>query len=454
MTEGPIFSRLMTFAMPIFLGTIVNQMYNVADSMIVGHFVSKDALAAVSAGAPVMSIIMLFFVGMSSGACVVVAQRSGVGDKTALQKAVGTVAFMTLAGSVCLTAFGLSVCKPLLKMLGTPVGILDDTFRYLVVIFVCTTGNMVYQMGSGVLQGMGDSTWPFLFLLGCSILNVALDLVAVLVLHLGVTGVAAATGISQTVSGIGVVFRLHRGGYGISLSPRRLRPDPGETQRILTIGLPAAIQNVGNTVAALFVQSSVNFFGASFIAANSIVTKVDDLVSIPIMALSTALCTFVAQNMGQLRLERIRKGTNLCILFLTGVGAGLCVLLLALRGQFPKLFSADREVIGYASEGLFIMSFMCLFFGVDRCLVNTMRGAGKAVVPMVTAQFGAFSRIPLAYYLGVKANDFHGIFYALLIAAFLRMAAIAIYFYGGGWNRAVAAFERRRQGQEEHHERF
>lgn len=454
LTEGPIFSRLMTFAMPIFLGTIVNQMYNVADSMIVGHFVSKDALAAVSAGAPVMSIIMLFFVGMSSGACVVVAQRSGAGDKTALQKAVGTVAFMTLAGSVCLTAFGLSVCKPLLKMLGTPVGILDDTFRYLVVIFVCTTGNMVYQMGSGVLQGMGDSTWPFLFLLGCSILNVALDLVAVLVLHLGVTGVAAATGISQTVSGIGVVFRLHRGGYGISLSPRRLRPDPGEMQRILTIGLPAAIQNVGNTVAALFVQSSVNFFGASFIAANSIVTKVDDLVSIPIMALSTALCTFVAQNMGQLRLERIRKGTNLCILFLTGVGAGLCVLLLALRGQFPKLFSADREVIGYASEGLFIMSFMCLFFGVDRCLVNTMRGAGKAVVPMVTAQFGAFSRIPLAYYLGVKANDFHGIFYALLIAAFLRMAAIAIYFYGGGWNRAVAAFERRRQGQEEHHERF
>lgn len=452
LTEGPIFSRLMTFAMPIFLGTIVNQMYNVADSMIVGHFVSKDALAAVSAGAPVMSIIMLFFVGMSSGACVVVAQRSGAGDKTALQKAVGTVAFMTLAGSVCLTLFGLSVCKPLLKMLGTPADILDDTFRYLVVIFVCTTGNMVYQMGGGVLQGMGDSTWPFLFLLGCSILNVALDLAAVLALHLGVTGVAAATGISQMVSGIGVIFRLHRGGYGISLSPRYLRPDPGEMRRILTIGLPAAIQNVGNTVAALFVQSSVNFFGASFIAANSIVTKVDDLVNIPIMALSTALCTFVAQNMGQHRLERIRKGTNLCILFLTGVGAGLCVLLLALRGQFPKLFSADREVIGYASEGLFIMSFMCLFLGVDRCLVNTMRGAGKAVVPMVTAQFGAFSRIPLAYYLGVKANDFHGIFYALLIAAFLRMAAIAVYFYGGGWNRAVAVFERKRLEQEGHHE--
>lgn len=447
LTEGPIFSRLLTFAMPIFLGTVVNQLYNVADSMIVGHFVSKDALAAVSAGAPVMSIIMLFFVGMSSGTSVVVAQRFGAGNRQALQRAVGTIAFLTLAGSICLTVFGLIVCRPLLKMLGTPESILNDTFYYLIVIFVCTTGNMVYQMGSGVLQGMGDSTWPFLFLLGCSILNVALDLTAVLVFHLGVTGVAVATGISQLVSGIGVVFRLNRGGYGISLSLHQLRPDPEETRRILSIGLPAAIQNVGNTIAALFVQSSVNFFGASFIAANSIVTKVDDLVNIPIMALSTALCTFVAQNMGQLRLERIRKGTNTCILFLTGVGAGLCILLLALRGQFPKLFSTDQEVIRYASEGLFIMSFMCLFFGVDRCLVNTMRGAGKAVVPMITAQFGAFSRIPLAYYLGVKANDYHGIFYALLIAAFLRMAAIAVYFYGGGWNRAVAAFEKKHPGQ-------
>ncbi len=447
LTEGPIFPRLLSFAMPIFLGAVVNQLYNVADSMIVGRYVSKDALAAVSAGAPLMSLIMLFFVGMSSGASVVVAQRFGAGNRDALQKAVGTIAVMALVGSAGLTVFGLLVCRPLLVMLGTPESILDDTFRYLVVIFVCTTGNMVYQMGNGVLQGMGDSTWPFLFLLGCSILNVALDLVAVLVFHWGVIGVAVATGISQMASGIGVVVRLDRGGYGISLSPRHLRPDAGEMRRILSIGLPAAIQNVGNTVAALFVQSSVNFFGASFIAANSIVTKVDDLVNIPIMALSTALCTFVAQNMGQMRLERIRRGTNLCILFLTGVGAGMCVLLLAMRGQFPKLFSSDQEVIGYASEGLFIMSFMCLFFGVDRCLVNTMRGAGKAVVPMITAQFGAFSRIPLAYCLGVRANDFHGIFYALLIAAFLRMAAIAVYFYGGGWKRAVIAFEKK----EEHH---
>lgn len=443
LTQGPILSKLLTFAMPILLGTIVTQMYNVADSVIVGRFVNKEALAAVSAGAPIMSIIMLFFVGMSSGTSVVVAQRVGADNKEALQRAVGTIACMTVVGSVCLTVFGLLVCKPLLQMLGTPEYILGDTVRYLVVIFIFTTGNMVYQMGNGVLQGMGDSSWPFLFLVGCSILNVILDLAAVLILHLGVLGVAIATGISHLASGIGVVFRIHCGGYGISLAPNRLRLDREEMGRILAIGLPAAIQNVGNTIAALFVQSSVNFFGTSFIAANSIVTKVDDLVTIPIMALSTALCTFVAQNMGQLKLDRIWKGTNACILCLAGVGTVLCVLLLTLRGQFPKLFSTDPEVIGYASEGLLIMSFMCIFFGVDRCLVNAMRGAGKAVVPMITAQFGAFSRIPLAYFLGVKMNNYRGIFYALLIAAFLRMAAIAVYFYGGGWKRAVAGFEQK-----------
>lgn len=185
LTQGPILSKLLTFAMPILLGTIVTQMYNVADSVIVGRFVNKEALAAVSAGAPIMSIIMLFFVGMSSGTSVVVAQRVGADNKEALQRAVGTIACMTVVGSVCLTVFGLLVCKPLLQMLGTPEYILGDTVRYLVVIFIFTTGNMVYQMGNGVLQGMGDSSWPLLFLVGCSILNVILDLAAVLILHLG-----------------------------------------------------------------------------------------------------------------------------------------------------------------------------------------------------------------------------------------------------------------------------
>lgn len=440
LTEGPIFSSLLRFAIPILLGSIVTQLYNVADSVIVGRFVSSDALAAVSASSPVMSLINMFMIGLSTGSNVVIAQRMGAKDIDALQRAVSTVAFLTLVCSLFITIVGLAVCQPLLRLLNTPSAIFSDARLYLIIVYIGTTGNMIYQMGSGALRGMGDSSWPFLFLLLCSFLNIVLDLLAVLVLKWGVPGVALATSLAQTVSGIGVIHRLNRGGYGVQVRIRNIRPDSIESKKIINIGLPAAIQNIGNAIANLCVQSSVNFFGSTFIAANSIVTKVDDVINIPVVALSTALCTFVGQNMGQHQMDRIKKGINYSILSLTVLGAGLCGILIAFRGIFPRLFTTEQAVIAIAADGLIIMSFQCLFHGTDRCLVNAMRGAGKSVVPMITAQFGAFSRIPLAYFLGVRTGNWHGIFWALLIASFLRSAAIAIYYYGGGWKRAVAKF--------------
>ena len=437
LTEGPIVRNLLRFAVPILLGTIVTQLYNVADSVIVGRFIGADALAAVSAGSPVMSLINLFMIGLSAGSGVVIAQRMGARDMDALQKAVSTIAFLTLVCSLFITIVGLAVTRPLLALLGTPELIFADSRAYLTIVYLGTTGNMVYQMGSGALRGMGDSSWPFYFLLLCSLLNIALNLLAVLVLGWGVAGVAAATALAQLVSGIGILIRLNRGGYGVSIGLKTLRPDRREAGRIIAIGLPAAIQNIGNSIAALCVQSSVNFFGPSFIAANSIVTKVDDMINIPVIALSTALCTFVGQNIGRFQMERIRKGINASILSLTVLGVGMCAVLIGLRGAFPRIFTSDAGTAAIAADGILIMSFQCLFHGTDRCLVNAMRGAGKSVVPMITAQFGAFSRIPLAWLLGVRTGDWHGIFLALLIASFLRSAAIAAYYYCGGWKRAV-----------------
>lgn len=441
LTEGPVFKNLLRFAIPIFLGAIVTQLYHVADSVIVGRFVSADALAAVSASGPVMNIINMCLIGLSSGANVIIAQRAGAKNQEALQNAVSTIACLTAICAVLITVVGLLISRPLLTALGTPENIFQDSLAYLIVVYLGTSGNLLYQMGSGALRGMGDSTWPFLFLLLCSILNVVLDLIAVLALGLGVVGVAIATAVSQMVSGIGMLIRLNRGGYGVKVTLRTLHVDAGETKKIFGIGLPAVIQNVGNTVAALCVQSSVNVFGSAFIAANSIVVKVEDMINIPIMALSTALCTFVGQNMGVFRLDRIKKGVNASILSLCAVGAVMCVLLIALRNVFPWMFTDDPAVVNYASHGLFIMAFMCLYYGIDRCLVNAMRGAGKAIVPMITAQFGAFSRIPLAYLLAVKTGNYLGIFYAMLIASFLRAAAIAVYYYCGGWKRAVQKME-------------
>ena len=449
LTEGPIFSSLLRFAVPILMGTIVTQLYNVADSAIVGRFVSSDALASVSAAAPVMSFINMFIIGLSTGSNVVIAQRVGARDQAALQKAINTVACLTLICGLCITVLGLCVSKPLLTVLGTPDKIFADSLKYLIVVYIGTTGNLIYQMGSGALRGMGDSTWPFYFLLLCSGLNVVLDLAAVLIFNLGVLGVAMATAFSQFVSGMGIIYRINHGGYGVKLRFKDLHVDGKEARQIIGIGLPAAIQNVGNAIAAMFVQSSVNHFGPSFIAANSIVTKTDDMINIPVVSLSTALTTFVGQNMGRMQLDRIRKGINYSIFSLAGLGAVLCVTLISLRHLFPHMYTTNPEVIAIAAEGLFIMSFECLFHGTDRVLVMAMRGAGKSVVPMVTAQFGAFSRIPLAYFLAVKREDYHGIFYAMLIASLLRTIAICVYYYGGGWKRAVARFEAARREEAE-----
>jgi putative MATE family efflux protein len=329
----------------------------------------------------------------------------------------------------------------MLAVLKTPEEIMDASALYLIIVFLGTTGNLIYQMGTGALRGMGDVTWPLIFLVICSVLNIVFDLAAVLLFGLGVEGVAAATAISQIISGAGIIVRLNRGSYGIKVGLSEMKPDRYELGEIVRIGLPAAIQNIGNTLASMFVQSSVNTFGATFIAANSIVNKVDMLLYIPVDALSTALCTFVGQNMGRLQLDRIKKGINSAIATLTVLGVGLCAAQITFRHVLPMIFSKDRAVLDIASEGLFIMAFQCLFYGIDRCLVNAMRGAGKSVVPMITAQFGAFSRIPLSYYLGVKTGDWHGIFWAMLIAAFLRNTAIAVYYFCGGWSRVVRSYE-------------
>ena len=441
LVEGPIFSNLLRFAIPILFGSIVTQFYNVADSMIVGRFISSEALAAVSASTPIVSIINLFSIGLSSGSNVVISQRVGSGDRDALQRAVSTVSFLTLFGSLFITVIGLFVSRPMLVSLKTPDEILDSASLYLIIVFLGTTGNLIYQMGNGALRGMGDVTWPLIFLIICSVLNIVFDLVAVLLLGLGVPGVAAATAISQMISGFGIIYRMNKGDYGISVGFKHLQVDRYELSEVVRIGLPAAIQNIGNMLASMFVQASVNTFGSTFIAANSIVTKVDTMLYIPVDALSTALCTFVGQNIGRLQLDRIRKGINYSILTLTVMGVGLCTAQIMFREILPKIFTTDTEVLAIAADGLFIMAFQCLFYGIDRCLVNAMRGAGKSVVPMITAQFGAFSRIPLSYYLGVKTGDWHGIFWAMLIAAFLRNTAIAIYYFCGGWKRVVKSYE-------------
>ena len=440
LTKGPIFRTLLVFSLPILAGSVVTQLYNVADSIVVGQFVGADALAAVSAATPCMSLINMFLIGLSTGSNVVIAQRAGSHDQARLQKAIGTVASLTLIISLFVTVAGVLLTRSLLQMMQTPENVLSDAVLYLTVIFIGTSGNLIYNMGSGALRGMGDSLWPFLFLTFCSVLNVVLDLLLVAAFSMGVLGVAVATAISQLISGIGIIIRLNRGGYGVKLHWKSIRFDPGETRDVLRIGLPASIQNVGNAIANICCQTFYNSFGSIFIAGNSIVTKIEDFSYIPAVALSTAVCTFVGQNIAAMKMDRLKKGINSAILVLLGIGTLMCGIMLAFRNVLPHAFTQNADVVFVAAEGLSILAFVSVFHGIDRVLVNAMRGAGKSVVPMVTAQFGAFSRIPLVWLLAIRTGNYHGVFWAMLIASLLRTLAIMFYYFFGGWKKTVQQY--------------
>ncbi|MBQ6551959.1 MAG: MATE family efflux transporter [Lachnospiraceae bacterium] len=446
LTRGPVFRTLFVFSLPILAGSVVTQLYNVADSIVVGQVVGADALAAVSAATPAMSLINMFLIGLSTGSNVVIAHRAGSQDNARLQKAVGTVAALTLAISLFVTVAGSLLSRPLLRAMQTPENVLSDAVLYLTVIFIGTSGNLIYNMGSGALRGMGDSLWPFLFLTFCSVLNVILDVLFVAVFGMGVLGAAVATAIAQLISGIGIVLRLNRGNYGVKLRLSDIRFDPLEAKSVISIGLPASIQNVGNAIANICCQTFYNGFGSTFIAGNSIVTKIEDFSYIPAVALSTAVCTFVGQNIAAMKMDRLKKGVNSAMLVLFGIGTAMCGVMLGLRDVLPLAFTKDADVILIASEGLSVLAFVSVFHGIDRVLVNAMRGAGKSVVPMVTAQFGAFSRIPLVWLLAVRTGNYHGVFYAMLIASLLRTLAIMAYYFFGGWKNTVRQYLEKHEG--------
>ena len=444
LTQGPILKNLILFTLPILAGSIVTQLYNLTDSIIVGNYIGKEALAAVSATSPTTNIINLFLIGLSAGSTVVIGQRVGAGDHKKLQDAIDTIAILTLGIGAFITVFGLIVCRPVLRMLGTPDNIFEDSCNYMLVIFIGTFGNLIYNMGSGCLRGMGDSVWPFNFLCFCSVCNILLDLLMVVVFGWGVLGAAVATAVSQLISGIGIIFRINRGGYyGVKLSLKRLHFSSFEAKEIAIIGIPAGIQQIGNTLAALFVQSYVNGFGSDFIAANNIVTRIDNLANMPVMAMGTAVGTFVAQNVGTYQFTRIRKGINQSIATLQLVGIVMCGALLIASGVVPYLFNSDPNVVSIAKTGIFITAFVNLFHGIDRVLVNAMRGMGKSMVPMVTAQLGALSRVPVAYFLAVLPHEQNGIFWAMMIASAIRSIAISLYYFFGGWKSAVKTYLRK-----------
>jgi MATE efflux family protein len=438
-TEGVIWKQLLIFFFPILMGTFFQQMYNTVDTIIVGRLVGTEALAAVGATGPLVSMVNGFFIGVSSGATVVLSQAYGAGDRKGVSDSIHTGVALSLLLGVMLTAIGICLGGRVMGWMGTPENCMADATTYLRIYFAGSIGTVVYNMGAGILRAMGDSKRPMLFLMVTCILNVVLDLLFVAVLHMGVAGAALATVLSQMISAVLPIVVLLRQKED-RLELRKLRIERSLLGRILRIGIPAGLQFVTFDFSNVLIQSGINSFGDITMAAWTAYGKTDALVWMISGAFGVSITTFVGQNFGAQKYSRIRQGAWTCLALSIAMVCALNVTLLLFRSQILGIYTDNPEVIAVGSMVMLsIMPYEFLFMPIE-VFAGTMRGVGNSLMPtLITGSCVCLFRV---VWLMTAVRHWHSLktltlsyplSWALAAAVFL-----VVYFKGNWLHRRIA----------------
>lgn len=382
-TEGVIWKQLLLFFFPILLGSFFQQMYNTVDTIIVGRFVGTAALAAVGASAPIISLINGFFLGISSGATVILSQFWGAGDKDGIRRAVHTGMALALALGALVASIGILFAPGILRLIGTPESCMAEAALYCRICFAGAVASMVYNMGAGILRAMGDSRRPMIFLIVCCAVNIFGDLLLVWGLRMGVAGAAIATVAAQAVSAVLVLAVMIRQKHEGALHPGRLRFHGRLLVNILKIGIPAGIQLMMFDFSNLIVQSSINSFGESAVAAWVAFGKCDGITWMISGAFGVSVTTFVGQNFGAQKYDRVRRSVWVCMGLSIALVGTLSILEYSFREALLGLFTTDPAVIAVGAEMMAaIVLFNAVFMPIE-VFAGTMRGTGYALVPTV-----------------------------------------------------------------------
>ena len=383
MTEGSIEKHLISFAVPLFLGNLFQQLYNTADSLIVGNFLGSEALASVSSSSNLIFLMIGFFNGIAVGAGVVIARAFGAGDKKALHTAIHTTIAFGLVAGVVLTLLGVLLAPQILVWMGTPESILAGSVSYFRIYFLGSIPFVLYNICVGILQSVGDSRHPLYYLMISSVVNILLDLLFVAGFKMGVGSAAAATAISQLVSAALCFIRLCRTDDVYRVTLRDIRFDIPMLGKIIRNGLPAGCQNSIIAFANVIVQTNINAFGEIAVAGQGVYAKIEGFGFLPITCFAMALTTFISQNLGAGEYDRAKKGARFGILCSMAI-AEIIGLAIFLGAPFLMwLFDRNPEVI---ASGVGRAQADCLFYfllAFSHCIAGIMRGAGKASVPMV-----------------------------------------------------------------------
>lgn len=398
MTVGKPWEGILFFTVPMLIGNIAQQLYNTVDSVVVGNFVGDNALAAVGSAGPILNLLIALFVGISTGASIMVSQYFGAKDRQALTDTIGTCIVLTAIASLLMMVVATIAARPLLELLKTPDSIIDWCTSYLHIYFIGIAGMAYYNILSGVLRGLGDSFCALLYLVVASILNIILDLVFVICFDMGVAGVALATVIAQGVSALLCLRRLMKLKDLFEFNFKCIRLHKKHVGKIIHLGVPSGVTQAIMSMAMLVVQSLTNSFGEVFIAANVIVMRVDGFAMLPNFSFGTAMTTYAGQNVGANKYDRVEKGAKQGLCMAVGASAAITGLILIFGKALMGIFTQTEELVNLSYQMMSILAAGYLAMAVTQTLSGVMRGAGDTLTPMwISIVQTIVVRVALAY---------------------------------------------------------
>lgn len=433
LTTGHEGKSIFFFAMPMLIGSLFQQLYNTADSIIVGRFIGKEAMAAVSGANPIMFLLVAALMGVSLGFSILVSQFYGSGDLKKVKATIDTTYILLFIGSILISILGIVFGGPMLKLMNTPESVFAQSKLYLTIIFSGILFSAGYNSVSAILRGLGDSVTPLYFLIIATILNIVLDLTFIVVLRMGVEGVALATIMAQAVSFIISIIYLNKKHEVLKFKIKGIVYDNKIFKDGLRLGLPSGIQQMLFSIGNMTLQFLVNSYGTSAMAAFGAGLRIENFISLPIMNLGSAVSTFVAQNIGAGENERVKKGIRESIKMTLVLAVTVIALILLFRENLIALFNTDKDVIKIGSSYLFIIGPFFLFIGTSFVLSSAMKGAGDSMFALISSIVSLWlGRLPASYMLS-KFFGTDGIWMGIPFGWTLGLIVTVIYYKKGYW---------------------
>ena len=381
-TEGIIWKQLLIFFFPIVFGTFFQQLYNTIDTIIVGHFIGKSALASVGGSSTqIVNLVVGFFTGLSSGASVIIAQFYGARDERSVQESLHTAYAFSILGSIAISIPGILLAPHLLRWMNTPAELIRDSALYLRIYFAGILFVFIFNVGSSILRAIGDSKHPLYYLMVCCLLNIILDILCVVWLDMGVAGAAVATFFSQAASAVLVTRKLMVSGGILKLSLKKLRFHANVLRSLLRIGMPAGFQSIMYSLSNVIIQSALNSFGTDTVAAWSVYGKLDAVFWMISGAIGISITTFVGQNFGARKYGRVKKSVRVCLGIDALISGVLVIFFLLLRNPLFRIFTNDADVIRIGCEMMALITPCYMFFICIEVLSGALRGIGDVIIP-------------------------------------------------------------------------